>query len=91
MGLLGVLAGMKGLREVLMVVEFGRGFEGAYGFLEMPEWRSDLRWSAERAREALREEWMRARGRNLRYEGEGEDKGEVDVRCVILTRGGEQA
>jgi hypothetical protein len=79
-----VLAGMKGLREVLMVVEFGRGFEGEFGFLEMPEWRNDLRWSAERAREALREEWVRR--------GVGGEEGRmVDVRCVILTRGGEQA
>jgi len=74
------------------VVEFGRCFEGELGFLEAPEWRRDLRWIAERAGEGLREE----RGRF--WLGKGKWKSEKDkdvervrVRCVILTRGGEQA
>ncbi|KAG9231444.1 hypothetical protein BJ875DRAFT_469558 [Amylocarpus encephaloides] len=96
-GFLGVLAGMKGLRELMMVVEFGRKFEGELGFLEIPEWRSDLRWVARRARDGLMEEGRKGRkGRNLLGDrGEGntgsEERGEVDVRCVFLTRGGEQA
>lgn len=76
-----------------MVVEFGRRFEGVLGFLEAPEWRSDLRWLAGRAKDNLGVE--RGRGRSLLGDasGKGDEKemGEVDVRCVILTRGGEQA
>jgi hypothetical protein len=95
LGLLGVLAGMRGLREVLMVVEYGRRFEGEFGFLEQPEWRSDLRWSAALASESLRGERERGQSRRLSphgaVDGEEEAWGHVDVRCVILTRGGEQA
>lgn len=77
------------------MVEFGRCFVGQLGFLEAPEWRMDLRWIAERAGEALGEERERARGgvkKGGGYVGkeEGREKG-VLVRCVILTRGGEQA
>jgi len=76
------------------VVEFGRSFAGELGFLEAPEWRMDLRWIAERAEEALgemRERARRGKGNTGRYvEGEGYEKGVV-VRCVILTKGGEQA
>jgi hypothetical protein len=84
---------MRSLREVYLVVEFGRCFEGELGFLEAPEWRMDLRWIAERAGEALGEERERARGGVGKIgcvEEEGKENG-VTVRCVILTRGGEQA
>ncbi|CAG8974734.1 hypothetical protein HYALB_00000345, partial [Hymenoscyphus albidus] len=50
-GLLGVLAGMRGLRELCLVLEFGRKFEGVLGFLEAPEWRNDLKWYAGAAKE----------------------------------------
>jgi hypothetical protein len=55
----------------------------------------DLRWIAERAGEVLGEERERARGGLKKVGGhvgdeEGREK-EVIVRCVILTRGGEQA
>jgi hypothetical protein len=94
-GFVGLLARMRSLREVCLVVEFGRCFEGELGFLEAPEWRMDLRWIAERAGEALAEERERARGGMGKVgwyveEEEGKEKG-VMVRCVILTRGGEQA
>ncbi len=82
---------MRELREVCLVVEFGRCFEGELGFLEAPEWRRDLRWVAERAGAELGEERLRARSKG-KVKGRIEDvKGEVRVRCVILTRGGEQA
>lgn len=88
-GLLGVLAGMRGLREVCLVVEFGRReFRGEVGFLRLPGWRRDLVWVAERAEEGIERERMRVRG--LRGERGGVE-GEVEVRCVLLTRGGEQA
>lgn len=70
------------------MVEFGRCFEGKLGFLEAPEWRRDLRWVAERAGEGLAEEKWRNRGWGGK---EKREKEEVRVRCVILTRGGEQA
>jgi hypothetical protein len=90
-GFLVVLARMRELREVCLVVEFGRCFEGELGFLEAPEWRRDLRWVAERAGAELGEERLRARSKG-KVKGRIEDvKGEVRVRCVILTRGGEQA
>lgn len=38
---------MRALREVVLVVEFGRCFEGEVGFLEVPGWRRDLCWVAE--------------------------------------------
>ena len=75
------------------MVEFGRSFEGELGFLDAPEWRMDLRWIAERAEEVLGEERERARGGKGKMgcpELEGNERGVV-VRCVILTRGGEQA
>ena len=79
-----------------MVVEFGRAFRGEVGFLEAPEWRGDLRWVAERAGREVGEE--RGRGRTgflkssgvFRAEPREADEG-IQVRCVILTRGGEQA
>jgi hypothetical protein len=39
-GFLTVVGRMKKLREVDLVVEFGRKFEGELGFIEAPEWRS---------------------------------------------------
>jgi hypothetical protein len=93
-GFIGLLARMRSLREVCLVVEFGRSFEGELGFLEAPDWRMDLRWVAKRAGEQLREERGRARGGVGKIgwceEGEGSERG-VMVRCVILTKGGEQA
>ena len=89
-----------------MVVEFGRvmDFQGDLAWLEAPEWRSDLRWVAERAGREVGEERERGRGlgRKVRCGGmsdvgngkggvKEEKEGEVKVRCVILTRGGEQA
>jgi 2EXR family len=94
-GFIGLLARMRSLKEVCLVVEFGRCFEGELGFLEAPEWRMDLRWIAERAGEDLKEERERARGgvgkqSLFETEEDGTVHG-VKVRCVILTRGGEQA
>lgn len=40
-GLLSALARMKCLRELNLVVEFGRCFEGKLGFLDAPEWRGE--------------------------------------------------
>ncbi len=129
---------MKGLREVLLVLEFGRNFRGELGFLEAPEWyvcfsssflcfwlcylclghvrdvvdilalfdseysdmfwdfqltndrRMDLGWIAGNAGKELESERDRARG--IMKEKKREEKKEsVSVRCVILTRGGEQA
>ncbi|KAH9215012.1 hypothetical protein DL95DRAFT_389047, partial [Leptodontidium sp. 2 PMI_412] len=45
-GFLGIVSRMKALREVDLVVEFGRAFEGEVGFLECPAWRRDLKWVA---------------------------------------------
>ncbi|KAE8445573.1 hypothetical protein EG329_013206 [Mollisiaceae sp. DMI_Dod_QoI] len=96
-GFLGVLARMRGLKEVLLVVEFGRvgNFRGELGWLQVPGWRGDLFWVSERAEEKVREERSRARGRD-KWKGKGgvENKDEIDkvsVNCVLLTRGGEQA
>ena len=86
---------MRGLKGVDMVVEFGRAFMGEVGFLEAPEWRGDLRWVAERAGREVGEERGRGkmvvkragdRGEDQAAEGDG-----IRVRCVLLTRGGEQA
>ena len=80
-----------------MVVEFGRAFSGEVGFLEAPEWRGDLRWVAERAGREVGEERGRGRiggggKRREVVENGGEDDTEgVQVRCVLLTRGGEQS
>lgn len=80
-----------------MVVEFGRCFRGEVGFLEAPEWRGDLRWVAERAGREVGEERGRGRAVVERRGLGGGDKEEdvfregIRVRCVILTRGGEQA
>ena len=77
-----------------MVVEFGRRFEGELGFLEAPAWRNDLKWLADRAGALL---WVeRGRGMSLLADGDGTSDvvvkmPEVHVKCVILTRGGEQA
>lgn len=88
-GLLGVLGGMRGLREVCLVVEFGRSeFRGEVGFLDLPGWRRDLVWVAERAEEGVERERVRVRG--LRGERRGAEA-PVEVRRVLLTRGGEQA
>lgn len=92
-GLLGVLGKMKELKEVSIVVEFGRDFKGEIGFLEAPEWRNDLRWVAEMAEREVGEEMGRARGKMRVENGVKKMKGkdEVVVRCVLLTRGGEQS
>ncbi|KAH6677423.1 hypothetical protein B0J14DRAFT_651313 [Halenospora varia] len=92
-GFLGVLAGMRRLGVVLLVVEFGRRFEGGLGFLEAPEWRGDLRWLAGRAREGIVQERKRGQMGWKRggIEGECKGMGGIEVRCVILTRGGEHA
>lgn len=73
---------MKALREIFLVVEFGRAFEGQVGFLEVPSWRRDLKWVAEGAERDIRE-----KGRTGSMVG----RADVKVRCVILTRGGEQS
>ncbi len=78
---------MRLLKEFDLVVEFGRSFEGEVGFLEVPSWRRDLKWVAEGAERDVRRERRRLR----RVRGEREEWGEVKVRCVILTRGGEQS
>ncbi|RDL31910.1 uncharacterized protein BP5553_09312 [Venustampulla echinocandica] len=88
-GFMGVLAGMKALREVIMVVEYNREFKGQLGFLDVPNWRHDLCWLARGAGRSLKEE--RGRG-SWGFKGEVEEAGgEVKVRCVLLTKGGEQA
>lgn len=78
---------MRGLERVAIVVEFGREFRGERGFLEAPEWRGDLRGLAERAGGLLQQERQRACGFGVKRG----KLGEVDVRCVLLTQGGEQA
>ncbi|KAI9052414.1 hypothetical protein LZ554_003760 [Drepanopeziza brunnea f. sp. 'monogermtubi'] len=83
-GFLGAVSRMKALREVFLVVEFGRDFDGAVGFLELPSWRRDLKWVAEGAERDVRDKG-RALGR------QGQVMGDVRVRCVLLTRGGEQS
>ncbi|KAK6582685.1 hypothetical protein PZA11_005093 [Diplocarpon coronariae] len=87
-GFLAVVSRMKALREVNLVVEFGRAFEGDLGFLEVPSWRRDLKWIAEGAEKGIREQKRRPVG--VRNSGEGGLR-DVKVRCVILTRGGEQS
>lgn len=84
-GFVGVLAGMKSLREVMMVVEFGREFKGRLGFLEVPAWRNDLCWLARGAGRSVNEERKRT------WKGLEEAGREVRVSCVLLTKGGEQA
>ncbi|KAG4435909.1 hypothetical protein IFR05_008603 [Cadophora sp. M221] len=84
-GFLGIVSRMKALREVDLVVEFGRAFEGEVGFLECPAWRRDLKWVAEGAERGVGEERTRVVGRK------SGELGVVRVRCVILTRGGEQS
>lgn len=81
---------MRALSEVYLVVEFGRAFEGEVGFLECPPWRRDLKWVAEGAERAVGEERRRVMGRRVRGD-EDVGLGEVRVKCVILTRGGEQS
>jgi hypothetical protein len=87
-GFLPLVIGLRNLRELLLVVEFGRDFKGELGFLEIPEWRGDLRWVGERAEREVRR--LRDRSRSGKLKGE-EGDGDISVRCVILTRGGEQA
>lgn len=82
---------MKNLKRVDMVVEFGRNFGGEVGFLEAPEWRGDLRWVAERAGQEVGVERCRGRGVKKDERAEGVSTDGVKVRCVLLTRGGEQA
>ncbi|PVH87984.1 hypothetical protein DL98DRAFT_224400 [Cadophora sp. DSE1049] len=94
-GFLGIVSRMKALREVDLVVEFGRAFEGEVGFLECPAWRRDLKWVAEGAERGVREERRRVVGTRRDGVGNGTGAGggglgDVSVRCVILTRGGEQ-
>lgn len=77
------------------MVEFGRREFGVeVGFLGVPGWRGDLRWVAERAGEGIRVQRSKLSGSGIgrmrRYNEESWD-GEVKVRCVLLTRGGEQA
>ena len=73
-----------------IVVEFGREFSGEVGFIEAPPWRKDLRWVAEQAEMRVGEE--RRRTRSVVQYGTGDSKRDpVTVRCVLLTRGGEQA
>ncbi len=76
------------------MVEFGRCFEGELGFLDAPEWRRDLRWIAERAGDELGEERQRIKSGG-KVKGKMGKMGLMDekvrVKCVILTRGGEQA
>ncbi|XMA14119.1 hypothetical protein WAI453_006910 [Rhynchosporium graminicola] len=87
-GFLGIVSRMRNLKEISLVVEFGRCFVGEVGFLDVPAWRRDLRWVAEGAERGVGEERRRvATGRMM----EGKGLGEVKVRCVILTRGGEQS
>ena len=88
---MGVLARMKRLREVDIVVEFGRRFSGEIGFLLAPEWRADLKSLADRAQAEMREESARARGFVQRGGDIGNGECEIDVKCMLLTRGGEQA
>jgi hypothetical protein len=90
-GLLGVLGRMRDLREVNIVVEFGRHFRGDIGFLDAPEWRSDLRWVAEMAEREVCAEMGRARGRVKGGEEKADGAKAVVVKCVLLTKGGEQA
>jgi hypothetical protein len=71
-------------------------FEGELAWLEAPEWRSDLMWVAESAGREVKGERERGRGLGLGGCGKGKENGivmesEIKVRCVILTRGGEQA
>lgn len=88
---MGVLARMKVLQEVDIVVEFGRRFRGEIGFLLAPEWRGDLKSLADRAQAEVRGESARARG-FVQRDGDGRSgKCEIDVKCMLLTRGGEQA
>ncbi|RDW84924.1 hypothetical protein BP6252_02514 [Coleophoma cylindrospora] len=90
-GLLGMLCRMRTLREVFMVVEFGREFVGDLAFLDTPDWRGDLKWVAASAMESLAEERTKFAG--LRRKVGCRDLGdeEIVVKCVILMRGGEQA
>jgi len=71
-----------------MVMEFGRQFKGEIGFLDVPEWRKDLKWLAERAEEDVNQE--RARCGGLKRDQQ-EIHQSLTVRCVLLTKGGEQA
>ncbi|TVY13919.1 hypothetical protein LARI1_G008334 [Lachnellula arida] len=94
-GFLGILARLRALREVKLVVEFGRRFEGQLGFLEAPEWRGDLRWLAKRAGGEVNG-GSGSGGRSGKdgggdRNGDGDKGREVKVECVILTRGGEHA
>lgn len=93
-GFLGIVSRMKALREVDLVVEFGRAFEGEVGFLECPAWRRDLKWVAEGAERGVREERRRVVGTRKDGIAAGAGAGglgDVRVKCVILTRGGEQS
>jgi len=89
---------MRALREVCMVVEFGRerDFAGGLEFLDAPVWRGDLRWVAEMAGREMREERKKlgAFGDGVAGRGKWERGGglvDMEMRCVILTKGGEQA
>lgn len=94
---------MKNLEKVNIVVEYGREFGGEVGFLEVPEWRTDLRYLAARAEESWRVEcervWLGGSTRRKLKEAKHKDKDDsvqssqpyVKVACVLLTRGGEQA
>lgn len=75
---------MPHLREVIRVVEFGRDFKGELGLLELPVWTRDLKEAAERAELDLEKERKKLEA----VEGE---MGDIKVRVVILTKGGEMA
>ncbi|KAH8595242.1 hypothetical protein B0O99DRAFT_162550 [Bisporella sp. PMI_857] len=92
-GLLGILGRMRGLEGVDIVVEFGREFKGETAFIAAPEWRGDLDWVARRAEEGIGEERRKMLKAGVRNEGDGEllRGKEIRVRCVLLTKGGEQA
>jgi hypothetical protein len=79
--LISILAEMPHLREMRMVVEYGRDFAGPIAFLTVPSWRGDLTYLAERAQDEIME--MR---RDL---GVLDGRRVVLVKCVLLTKGGE--
>ncbi|KAH8819540.1 hypothetical protein F5884DRAFT_760837 [Xylogone sp. PMI_703] len=93
-GLMGVLCAMRSLNLLYMVIEFGRVFGGELGFLSIPEWRRDLKWLENRTKlEILRERQKKLGGPGRLHLAGGVEmeQWKLDVKCVILTRGGEHA
>jgi len=80
-GWIAKLCGMRSLVEVVMVIEFGRDFEGDIAFLQVPEWRTDLLFLERNAQSNLEEE-----RRKMKVTWAA-----PNVRCMIMTKGGEQA